>query len=408
MVATPAHLRRSAAALGNEEVLRIRNDFPILQQQVNGTPLVYLDSGGHLAEPAQRAGGRARLLRAAELRRAPRRAHPRRRGDRGVRKRPGNGRADFVGADADELVWTSNATEGLNLRRLRLPQRVPAGRRTRSGPVRASAPGDEIVVTEMEHHANLIPWQELAARTGATLRFIPVDDDGAPATWRPPPASSARAPASWRSPTCPTCSAPSTRWPTWSRWPGPSGALVVLDACQSAPHLPLDVQGARRRLRRVLRPQDARPHRHRRALRPRRSCSNAMPPFLTGGSMITTVTMERAGYLPPPQRFEAGTQRGVAGRSALAAAVNYLSAIGMDRIARLGGRTRPAPRATAWRRSPASACSGPAAGAGADRPRRHSTSRACTRTTSASSWTAAASPCASATTAPSRCTAGSG
>ena len=85
--------------------------------------------------------------------------------------------ARFVGAAEDEIVWTSNATEALNLIAYSLLEREPRPRRRRCEPFRL-APGDEILVTEMEHHANLLPWQELAARTGATLRFIPIDDDG--------------------------------------------------------------------------------------------------------------------------------------------------------------------------------------------------------------------------------------
>src|SRR5690606_24503654 len=189
------------------------------------------------------------------------------------------------------------------------------------------APGDEILTTELEHHANLIPWQELAARTGATLRYVPVDDEGrlrlelldelvtertrvvafthlANVTGEVQPVSEfvARARA--------------------------VGALTVLDACQSAPHLPLDLHALGVDLavfsgHKMLGPTGVG------ALYGRREVLESLPPFLTGGSMITTVTMEAAEYLPPPQRFEAGTQR-VSQAVALAAAVDYLDALGMD------------------------------------------------------------------------------
>ena len=155
------------------------------------------------------------------------------------------------------------------------PTRCPTpSPRRRRGPARfGSAPGDEIVVTETEHHANLVPWQELAARTGATLRWIPVHDDGR-LDLRASPPWSADAPGSSPSPTSsnvlgavnPVVRARVARARA-------VGALTVLDACQSVPHLPVDLHGTRRRLRRVLRPQDARADRRRRPVRAAASCS---------------------------------------------------------------------------------------------------------------------------------------
>ena len=183
----------------------------------------------------------------------------------------------------------------------------------------------------------------------------------------------------------------------------PAGALVVLDACQSAPHLPLDVKAldvdfAVFSGHKMLAPTGIG------GLYGRSELLNAMPPFLTGGSMITTVTMERAGFLPSPQRFEAGTQK-ISQAVALAAAANYLQRNRHGPDPRLGVRARAAPRG-----GPGVHPRNPRAGSGRRRrngsawPR--STSPASTRTTSGSSWTAAASPCGWGTTAPSRCTAG--
>jgi cysteine desulfurase/selenocysteine lyase len=327
MVATPAHLLRSAAALGNDEVLRIRNDFPILSQSVNGRPLVYLDSGATSQNPlsvleaeqefyeqrnsAVHRGAHHLAVEATEAFEDARESV-----------------AAFIGADPDELIWTSNATEGLNLLsysflNASLPGASPEAARF------ALSAGDEIVVTEMEHHANLIPWQQLAERSGATLRHIPVDDAGAldlDAAARIIGSRTRILAFTHASNVLGTIN-PVAALVALAR---PVGALVVLDACQSAPHLPLDVKAldvdfAVFSGHKMLAPTGIG------GLYGRSELLNAMPPFLTGGSMITTVTMERAGFLPSPQRFEAGTQK-ISQAVALAAAANYLRETGMDRI----------------------------------------------------------------------------
>ena len=180
------------------------------------------------------------------------------------------------------------------------------------------------------------------------------------------------------------------------------GALTVLDACQSAPHLPLDLPALGVDLavfsaHKMLGPYGIG------GLYGRSDVLEALPPFLTGGSMITTVTLDAAEYLPPPQRFEAGTQP-VSQAIALAAAVRYLDGVGMDAVHAHERALEQRACATACARSTASACSAtqPASSASGS-PR--STSTASTRTTSASSSTRAASRCASATTARRRCTA---
>jgi len=327
MVATPAHLRRSAAALGNEEVLRIRNDFPILQQHVNGRPLVYLDSGATSQNPLSVLEAEQEFYEqrnSAVHRGAHHLAVEATEAFENARETV----ADFVGAEWDELIWTSNATEGLNLLTYSFLNASLPGAGAEAARF-ALAPGDELVVTEMEHHANLIPWQELAARTGAVVKFIPIDDAGAldleaaagiigPRT---------RVLAFTHASNVLGTINPVAALVALAR---SAGALVVLDACQSAPHLPLDVKAldvdfAVFSGHKMLAPTGIG------ALYGRSELLNAMPPFLTGGSMITTVTMERAGFLPSPQRFEAGTQR-ISQAVALAAAVNYLSETGMDRI----------------------------------------------------------------------------
>ena len=205
----------------------------------------------------------------------------------------------------------------------------------------------------MEHHANLIPWQQLAERTGATLRYIPVDDDGTldlDAAARIIGGRTRVLAFTHASNVLGTIN-PVAALVALAR---PVGALVVLDACQSAPHLPLDVKAldvdfAVFSGHKMLAPTGIG------GLYGKSELLNAMPPFLTGGSMITTVTMERAGFLPSPQRFEAGTQK-ISQAVALAAAANYLTETGHGPDPCLGVRTRAAARGGPGVDSRASGC----------------------------------------------------
>lgn len=318
----------SAGSLTESEVLALRADFPILQTQVNGHPLVYLDSGATSQKPLA-VLERERVFYERENSAVHRGAHWLAALATESYEEARATVARFIGAKDEELVWTSNATEALNLITYAVSN-ASVGRGGEAAKELAIGPGDEIVVTEMEHHANLIPWQELAARTGATLRFIPIDDDGALRLELLDEIVTAR-----------------TRILAFTHVSNvlgsinpvdllvakarSVGALVVLDACQSAPHLALnvvalDVDFAAFSGHKMLAPTGIG------VLYGRQRLLDALPTFLTGGSMITTVTMEKADYLPAPQRFEAGTQR-VSQAIALATAVDYLSAIGMPRIA---------------------------------------------------------------------------
>jgi cysteine desulfurase/selenocysteine lyase len=314
-------------ALSTDEVLRIRNDFPVLHQLVNGHPLNYLDSGATSQNPisvmeaeqeyyeqrnaAVHRGAHTLAFAATEVFEAARATVAR-----------------FVGARENEIVWTSNATEGVNLVSYSFSNASQGLGGAAAARFVLSA-GDEIVVTEMEHHSNLIPWQQLALRTGATLRFIPVQDDG---TLDLAAAAQIVNPRTRLLAVTHASNVVGTINPVEElvALAHAVDALVFLDACQSVPHLAidlaaLDVDFAVFSGHKMLGPTGIG------VLYGKAELLAAMPPFLTGGSMITTVDMQAAEFLAPPQRFEAGTQR-ISQAIALAAAVDYLSQTGMGRI----------------------------------------------------------------------------
>jgi len=309
------------------DVDTIRKDFPILGRTVReGKPLVYLDSGATSQKPRQVMDAERAYLEtsnAAAHRGAHQLAEEATELYEGARERI----AAFVGVDAEEVVFTKNATEGVNLVAYAMSNSATAGPEAARFAV---GPGDEIVVTEMEHHANLVPWQQLCQRTGATLRWFGLTDEGrldlseldelvndhtklvafthqsnVLGTVNPPARIVARA--------------------------REVGALTLLDACQSVPHAPVDfhalgVDFAVFSGHKLLGPSGVG------VLYGRSELLEAMPPFLTGGSMIEMVHMAKSTFAPPPQRFEAGVmnQSQVIG---LGAAVDYLTAVGMDKIA---------------------------------------------------------------------------
>ena len=299
---------------GHLDVEAVRADFPILTRTVrNGNPLVYLDSGATSQKPVQVLDAE-RSFYERHNGAAHRGAHLLSEEGTEIYEGARAKVAAFIGAGAGEVVFTKNATEAINLVAYTM---------------KASA-GDEILITEMEHHANLVPWQQLCERTGATLRWLNVTPDGrldldhldAMITGRtklvavthqsnvtgtiPPVAEIARAAHD-------------------------KGALVLADAAQSVPHQPVDVAALgvdflAFSAHKMLAPYGIG------VLFGRADLLEAMPPFLTGGSMIEVVRMEGSTFLPPPQRFEPGVPA-AAEAAGLAAAVDYLSGLGMSRVA---------------------------------------------------------------------------
>lgn len=305
----------------------LRADFPILDQTVGGEPLVYLDSGATSQKPQAVIDAEVAFLTRANSA-VHRGAHTLAAEATELYEDARATVAGFVGAAPENLVWTSGATAALNLVAYSIGN-ATAGRGAPASARFALHPGDEIVVTETEHHANLIPWQELAARTGAVLRHVPVRDDG---TLDLDAAASVigertRIVAFTHVSNVLGIVNPVAELVALAR---AVGALTVLDACQSAPHLALDLPALGVDLaafsgHKMLGPYGIG------ALYGRSEVLEALPAFLTGGSMVTTVTLDEAEFLPPPQKFEAGTQP-VSQTIALAAAARYLDALGMDAV----------------------------------------------------------------------------
>jgi cysteine desulfurase / selenocysteine lyase len=309
------------------DVARIRKDFPILDRTVRGgQPLAYLDSANTSQKPRQVIDAltefyerhNANIHRAThELGEEATEAYE------GARIKA----ARFIGAaDETEVIFTKNISEGFNLVAYSMGNASAGG----SGPGRFRlGPGDEIVITEMEHHSNIVPWQLLCERTGATLRWFNVTGwDGQldlPAgelinertklvavvhqsnvlgTVNPVREIADRAHA--------------------------AGALVLVDAAQSVPHMPVDVTELGADFlgftgHKLCGPTGIG------VLWGRRELLDEMPPFLGGGEMIETVWMERSTYAPPPHKFEAGTMP-IAQAVGLGAAMDYLNEIGLDAV----------------------------------------------------------------------------
>lgn len=301
---------------------RIRADFPILHRVMRGgRRLAYLDSGATSQKPLPVLDAERQFLLTSNGA-VHRGAHQLMEEATDAFEQSRADIAAFVGAAADELIFTKNATEALNL-----VSYVLGDNRFEN----AVGPGDVIVTTELEHHANLIPWQELARRTGATLRWYGVTDSGSQAGHIDLDSlrldERVKVVAFTHQSNVTGTAAPVAELVRRAR---EVGALTVLDACQSVPHHPVDfsalgVDFAAFSGHKMCGPTGIG------ALYGRAEVLAGLPPFLTGGSMIETVTMESATYAPAPQRFEAGTQM-ISQAVGLAAAARYLDGIGMAAV----------------------------------------------------------------------------
>jgi cysteine desulfurase / selenocysteine lyase len=297
------------------DVARVRADFPILSREVNGHPLVYLDSANTSQKPAQVIKA-MRLHNERHNGNVSRSVHTLGTEATSAYEDARGKVAAFVGAATpDEIVFTKNSTEAINLVAHSLGQHL------------ALKPGDEIVISEMEHHSNIVPWQLLCERTGATLRWFGVTDDGR--------LQGADGLINERTKIVSVVHM-SNVLGTINDVSGivaeahAAGALVLLDCSQSVPHLPVDVQALGADFiaftgHKMLGPTGIG------VLWGRYDLLAAMPPFLAGGSMIETVTMGGTTYAPPPARFEAGTPP-IAEAVGLGVAVDYLNELGMEAI----------------------------------------------------------------------------
>ena len=303
--------------------IEVRKDFPIFTRTIrDGKRLVYLDSGATAQKPQSVIDAEVdfyRLHNAAAHRGAHQLAEEATELFEGARAKV----ATFIGAAADEIVFTKSATESLNLIAYAMGN-APVGNRFH---LKA---GDEIVVSQMEHHANLIPWQQLAARTGATLRWFDVTPEGRLDLSQIPDLINPKTKVialTHQSNVLGTIN-PMGEIAAAAH---AVGAVVVLDACQSVPHMKVDVSQLG---------VDFLTFSGHKTVGPtgvgimwgRSELLEELPPFLTGGSMIADVSMTTATWAPAPAKFEAGVPN-MAQAVGLGAAVDYLSAIGMDVIA---------------------------------------------------------------------------
>jgi len=307
------------------DVEAVRKDFPILTRTVHGHPLVYLDSANTAQKPQVVIDAMSNFL-AEHNSNVARAVHTL--GSEATTAFEGarDKVAAFLNAPSrNEVIFTKNISEALNLVAYSLSNAAtfPGAERFRIGP------GDEIVATEMEHHSNLVPWQLLAQRTGATFRYIPIDDSGRLVDDEIDKVINERTKIVafvHQSNALGTVN-PVARIVARAKQ---VGALTILDAAQSAPHRKIDVQALGTDFvaftgHKLYGPSGIG------VLWGRYELLEVMPPFLGGGEMIETVSMDATTFATPPHRFEAGTPP-IAEAVGLGAAVDYVTALGMENI----------------------------------------------------------------------------
>ncbi|MBX6321208.1 MAG: cysteine desulfurase [Rhodospirillaceae bacterium] len=314
---------RPAAALCNDrdtrhfDVARVRADFPILARRVRGKPLVFLDSAASAQKPRQVLDAMRRLAEEdyANVHRGVYELSARATDAyEGARARV----ARFLGArQPREIVFTRNGTEAFNL--------VAA-----SYGDRFLGPGDEVVLTALEHHSNIVPWQLLRERRGIVIRVVPVDERGALCMEE---YARLLGPRTRLVAATHVSNALGTVTPVAEivRLAHAAGAVALIDGCQAVPHLPVDVSALDCDFyvftgHKLYGPTGIG------VLYAKAALLDAMPPWQGGGDMIRSVTFDRTEYADIPARFEAGTPN-IVGAVGLAAAIDYVSRLGLERIA---------------------------------------------------------------------------
>ena len=302
------------------DLSKYKKDFPIFARKVRGgNPLIYLDSGATSQKPESVISAEAnfyRTINAAVHRGAHLLAEEASEAYESARANV----AKFIGANTDEVVFTKSATESLNMVAYSLGN---------PGSTPHISAGDEIVVSEMEHHANLIPWQQLAKRTGAKLTWFSITKDGRLdlSDISKVITKKTKIVAITHQSNVFGTIVPLTEI---TKAAHSVGALVVLDACQSAPHFAIDVKKLDVDFlafsgHKTLGPTGVG------VLWGKAEVLEKLEPALFGGSMVDSVTMEGATWASAPRKFEAGVPN-MAQAVGLSAAIDYLNIVGMDKI----------------------------------------------------------------------------
>lgn len=292
---------------------KVRAEFPILQQQVNGKPLVYFDNAASSQKPRAVIDAISHYYERDNAN-----VH------RGLHELSSRATDAYEGArtklaaylsaeSADDIVFTRGTTEAINLV-------------ANTWGAKNLKVGDLILLTELEHHSNLVPWQMLAERTGASLRFVPVSDDGTLA-FEPSLLDGVKLFAFSHISNSMGTINPAADFCRMAR---ATGAVTLVDGAQSVGHIPVNVRELGCDFyafsgHKMCAPTGSG------GLYGRQELLRAMPPWHGGGEMIVSVTYERATYKQPPARFEAGTPN-IAGAVGLGAAVDYIESLGRDAI----------------------------------------------------------------------------
>jgi len=309
---------------GGVAELDVRGDFPILTRRFDGNPLVYLDSASTAQKPQVVIDALAEHLRAHNAN-VHRGVYALAQEADAAYEQARARVAAFTGADAKSTIFTKNVTEAINLV-------AYAWGRSDLGPTHPSTthPGDAVVITQMEHHANIVPWQQLCKERGARLRYLEVDETGQldPAQLdRELERGDVKLVAFTHVSNVLGTINPVAQMTARIR---AAGAVSLVDGAQAVPHMPVDVAAVGADFyawtgHKAMGPTGIG------VLHGRAELLEEMPPFLTGGDMIASVDLDGATWNELPYKFEAGTPP-IAEAVGLGVAVEYLRALGMERV----------------------------------------------------------------------------